>query len=77
MYVAAVRRALTLYIVLLVGGPLVSHVTIEVEVVGLNLARKSFLQIDRPKERERELENSTPIDERRKLKSDNAEPYAL
>ena len=37
------------------GGPIVSRVTIEVEGVGSKLTRDSFLQIDRPKAREREL----------------------
>ena len=40
------------------GGPIVSRVTIEGEVVGSNLTWDSFLQVDRPKARERELAKS-------------------
>ena len=42
------------------GGPTVSRVTIEVEVVGYNLTRDSFLQFDRPKAREREFAKFDP-----------------
>ena len=37
------------------GSSIVSRVTIEVEVVGSNLIRDPFFQIDRPKARDREL----------------------
>ena len=39
------------------AGPIVSRVTAEVEVVGSSLTRKScsFLRIDRPKARQRDL----------------------
>ena len=37
------------------GGSIVSCVTAEVDIVGSSPTRKSFLQIDRPKVREREL----------------------
>ena len=57
-------------------GPIVSRITIEVDVVGSNL-HKGLLRIDRPKARERELaKKSIQIDEHKKLKSGNAEPYA-
>ena len=37
------------------GGPIGSRVTVEVVVVGSNLTWDSWLPIDRPKAREREL----------------------
>ena len=57
------------------GGPIVSRITIEVEVVGSN-PTASFSQMDKPKPREREL---AKFDENRrapkkKLKSGNVDP---
>ena len=56
------------------GRPILSRVNIEVEVESSNVTRDSFLQIDRPKAREREMAEFDAIDEHRKLKSGNTEP---
>ena len=58
------------------GGPAVSRVTTEVEVVVSSLTRYSFFQTDRPKARERELAKFDANRRACKLKSGNAEPYA-
>ena len=52
---AASKEVTDLYPADIPFGPIVSRVTIEVDVVGSNLTRDAFLQIDRPNAREREL----------------------
>ena len=57
------------------GGPIVSRVTTEVEVVGSNLTSDNYESAGRKCESV-SWRNSMQIEEHKKLKSGNAEPYA-